>query len=217
VISFIVPTTGRASLADTLDSIQPYDDDEIIVIGRPCDLPCDPQPSALHTASTRLTTSSFRQTFLHRRLRKVRFIECDPFHDFGATERSIGIAAARGSHLAFMDDDDVYAPGARALMADAIARTPDRPVLFRMRYPSGFVLWQQPVLRMGNVSTQMMLLPNDPAKLGRWQSGRRECDYDFLASMTWPAESIVWRTEKIADLSDHDDPFKGQTVELSCA
>jgi len=190
VISFIVPTTGRASLAETLDSIQPRDGDEVLVIGRPCH-------RWLHTG--------------------VRYIDCDPFHDFGATERSIGIAAARGSHLAFMDDDDVYAPGARALMADAIARTPDRPVLFRMRYPSGFVLWQEPVLRMGNVSTQMMLLPNEPAKLGRWQSGRRECDYDFLASMTWPAESIVWRTEKIADLSDHDDPFKGQTVELSCA
>lgn len=190
MISFIVPTTGRCSLAATIASIRPVAGDEILVIGRPCELPHSPQ---------------------------IRYIECDSFKDFGATERTIGIAAARGSHLAFMDDDDAYAPGARELMESAIAADPDRPVLFRMRYPSGFILWHEPVLRMGNVSTQMMLLPNDPAKLGRWQSGRRECDYDFLASMRWPAESIVWRSEILSHLSDHDDPVRKASMESACA
>jgi hypothetical protein len=110
--------------------------------------------------------------------------------------------AARGNHLAFMDDDDVYIPGHRALMQQAIDKHPRQPVIFRMAYPDGWVLWSTPDLQCGNVSTQMMLLPNYPAKLGSWQSGRRECDFDFLASSKWPRHELVWSTDLICRRSE---------------
>jgi glycosyltransferase involved in cell wall biosynthesis len=172
-ISFIVPTIGRASLADTLASIETDPGDEILVVGdcfrHP---PTDPRP---------------------------RYIPCMAGEDWGCKERTLGIGLARGDYLAFIDDDDVYRTGARAAMREAMRETPDRPVLFRMTYPDGRILWHYPLLRCGNVSTQMVLIPNDPARLGRW-TARREGDFDFLASMQWPPDEIAWRYEVIACL-----------------
>jgi len=174
VISVIVPTTGqRPTLAAALASIECAPEDEILLVGPTP----GPDPRARH-------------------------LPCASAHDWGATERTQGMAAARGTHLAFLDDDDVFVPGHRTLMARAIARYPDRPVLFRLTYPNGRWLWDTPALTCGNVSTQMILIPNDPARLGSWQSGRRECDFDFLASMRWPVSSIVWATDVICHRSE---------------
>jgi glycosyltransferase involved in cell wall biosynthesis len=172
VISFIVPTIGRASLAQTLASIELYAFDELIVVG----------PAAVLDP-------------------RAQYLDCQPANDWGATERVLGMAAATQPYLAFMDDDDVYAPGARRLMQRALADTPDRPVLFRLQYPDGRRLWDDPALRVGNVSTQMMLIPNDPGRLGDWRSHRRESDYDFLASSRWTATDFVWRTDVICHRS----------------
>ncbi len=168
MITFIVPTIGRASLRQTLASIELWAGDELIVIG----------PAAVRDP-------------------RAVHLPCEPAGDWGATERTLGIAAATQPYLAFMDDDDVYAPGARALMAQAIRRTPDRPVLFRLQYPDGHRLWIDPALRVGNVSTQMMLIPNDPTRLGDWRGHRRESDYDFLVSSRWGAAEYVWQTDVI--------------------
>lgn len=82
-------------------------------------------------------------------------------------------------------------------MADAIDRTPDCPVLFRMQYPNGLTLWQEPVLRCGNVGTPMILIPNAPEKLGRFLPFvGGDCAY--LESMKWDRSEIVWREEIIA-------------------
>ena len=99
-------------------------------------------------------------------------------------------------------DDEVLVIGEGApvrALAAAIADTPTRPSLFRMRYPDGRTLWADPVLRCGNVGTAMMLLPNDPTKLGRWTT-RYEGDFDFLASMTWAVADIAWRPIVIAEV-----------------
>lgn len=175
MISFIVPTTGRPSLIDTLRSIECQAGDEILVIGNGGDVALDP---------------------------RVTHIRMENRHDWGATERMVGLAAAKGRYLAFMDDDDVYAPCARGYMADAVATTPDQPVLFRMQYPDGHQLWATPAIAMGNVSTQMMLIPNDRAKLGSWLSGRRECDFDFLASSGWLTDQFVFRPEVLSYRSE---------------
>ena len=175
-ISFIVPTLGRASLAATLRSIELQPGDEVLVVGA-------------------VDQSMFAAPYCG--------IPCASGQDWGATERTRGMREATGDYLAFLDDDDTYAPGHRALMASAIARTPGRPVLFRMTYPNSYVLWREPSLVCGNVSTQMILIPNDQTKLGAW-TGRREGDYDFLSSMQWPASDIVWRPEIVAHLGHND-------------
>lgn len=79
----------------------------------------------------------------------------------------------------------------------AILETPDKPVLFRMRYPNGITLWEEPALRCGNVGTPMMLIPNRPTMLGTWGSFVGG-DCHFLETMKWKSEDIVWRREVIA-------------------
>jgi len=169
MISFIVPTIGRPSLAATLRSIETRPGDEILIVG---------DRYRVHD---------------HR----VRYLDCKPGNDWGAFERNFAQPLARCQYIAHIDDDDAYAPGTRELMEDAIKKTPGKPVLFRMRYPNGITLWDKPELRCGNVGTPMMLIPNRPTMLGTWGSFVGG-DCNFLETMKWKPEDIVWRPEVIA-------------------
>lgn len=168
MITFLIATTGRDSIKRTLASIEHTDGDEVLVVGG--------GPWVAEYDS------------------RVRFLPCAPGGDWGHTERNYGQAFAKGQYISHIDDDDVYAPGHRALMADAIAQTPNRPVLFRMQYPNGVTLWSQPVVVLGNVGTPMMLLPNQPEKFGTWGPFNGG-DCHFLQTMGWQREDIVWRTD----------------------
>jgi hypothetical protein len=53
----------------------------------------------------------------------------DPSLGRGGAEKVEGMRRATGTHLAFMDDDDVYLPGALDLMR---AHAADVPVIFRL-------------------------------------------------------------------------------------
>jgi len=172
-ITFIIATTGRPSLAQAIQSVELWPGDELIVIG-----------------NVEARTDG-----------QIRYVPCEPGRDWGSTERNRATPLARGAYLAHLDDDDAYVPGTRALMADAIAETPGRPVLFRMRYENGNTLWHVPYLERGNVGTPMMLIPNVPDRLGQWGE-RQDCgDYCFLTTMRWAADEIVWRPEVIARIN----------------
>ena len=175
MITFIVPTLGRPLLARTLRSIECWPGDEILVVG------------AVKETVNRDEVNGVT----------VRFVPCEAGGDWGHAERNWSTPLARGRYVAHIDDDDTYAPGTRALMADAIAPTPERPVLFRMRYPNGITLWREPRVYCGNVGTPMMLIPNVPEKLGTWGSFVGG-DCAFLESSKWAAEDYVWRPEVIA-------------------
>ena len=175
-ISYLVPTVGRASLARTLESIECWPGDEILLVG---------------DASLQIHNQQFVRN------RNVRFIHCPPGHDWGAAERNLASPLAHGQYIAHIDDDDYYAPNTRAFMEDAIRLTPHRPVLFRMQFPNGITLWAEPVVRCGNVGTPMMLIPNKPDLFGTWGSFVGG-DCNFLETMKWPHEEIVWRPEIIA-------------------
>jgi hypothetical protein len=170
MITFLVPTIGRKSLIDTLRSIETLPGDEILVVGGSNPVCSDP---------------------------RVRCIPCKPGGDWGHTERNYATPMAKGQYIAHIDDDDIYAPGHRALMQDAIQRAPGQPVLFRMQYPSGATLWQEKVLRCGNVGTPMFLIPNQPEKLGTWRSFVGG-DFVFLEESKWAPEEFVWREEVVA-------------------
>ncbi len=178
-ISFIVPTIGRASLEQTLASIETWPGDEILIV-----------------ADT--ATNTHMQPFVTER--GCRCIHCLPGGDWGHTERNMGTPHARGQYIAHIDDDDTYAPGTRALMADAIQKTPGVPILFKMKYPCGIVLWQDngpSGLRCGNVGTPMILIPNEPERFGVWRSFVGG-DFVFLDECKWKKEEFVWRPEIIA-------------------
>lgn len=176
MITFVVASIGRPSLRAALDSIQCLPGDEIVVVGSMGDV-----------------TDS-----------RVRFIPCEPGRDWGHTERNVAAPHITTRYFANLDDDDVYAPQTRQLMAEAIEETPDRPVLFRMRYPNGYTLWEEQVIKFGNVGTPMMLIPNRRGWLGTWGSYNGG-DFGFLSTSAWAPEEYVWREDIIAYLG-HNAP-----------
>lgn len=122
--------------------------------------------------------------------------------DHGYTARTRGIRLATGTHLAFIDDDDWYLPDAFTVMREHAH--PDRPVIFRMRHPHGGIIWREPVLEFGNVSTQMFLVPNRPARLGEWEPHNPALvmpggDYTFIRGCVERMGDPVWRPEMVAE------------------
>ena len=109
------------------------------------------------------------------------FLLRDDSGDAGDTPRNQTMHRAAGSHLLFMDDDDVYVPGAFAKMRRFADENPGRIGIFRIEYTTGPKRWQVPELRNRNVSTQNFLVPNVPGKLGIWEHrGTVHGDYVFI-------------------------------------
>lgn len=167
-VSFIVPTIGRPTLDRTLESIrvQARQGDEVLV--------CGPESVSVPTW--------------------CRHLVCKRSNQWGGPERRLGISTAKGDYLAFLDDDDAYLPRAREAMADAADKTPDRPVLFRMRFARDQrVIWQDlrtspgwtgTNFRNGNMGSGMLFVPNIPERLGVWSD--RYCgDFVFLNTSKW--------------------------------
>ncbi len=169
-ISFIVPTIGRSSLRETIRSIETRPSDEILVVGN------------VAVAKQQLDALS---------IARCTFLECKPGGDFGHSERNFVMPFAKGSYCAHIDDDDIYTTGHRLAQSMAMLLFPDRPVLFKMRYPNGITLWQDKEIRCGNVGTPMMLIPNVPAKLGTWMPFVGG-DCAFLESSKWLPSEYVW-------------------------
>lgn len=163
-VSFIIPTLGqRESLQRTIESIERWEGDEILVINLNL-----------------------------------------PPKGWGGRERNEGIRLARCDYLAFIDDDDWYVKGHRQAMHEAAeANTKRHPILFKMRYPSGRVIWDDPKLRCGNVGTPMIFVPNVKEMFPEW-GDRRYADFNWLNSLGWQARKFIWNPFVIADLGKED-------------
>lgn len=148
-ISFtiVVPTIGRKSLCNTLDSIinQKSEDDEVFVI-------------ADGTIDTRIQYRVTSPPYFNNR---VFFFETKHFGLWGHPQRNLGFSFGKGTHLATIDDDDVYTPNALATFRKFAS---NHPVIFQMQYEKDqFRLWQHKGrMECGNYGTPCFLIPNKP-------------------------------------------------------
>lgn len=187
-LSVIIPTLGRMTLARTLASIraqQRVEGDEVLVV----------QDGPASESTRRIVAEAGVGRYI------ATGVEA---RDFGSTPRNRGMDEARGDLLLFMDDDDVYRPGAFEAIRSAAARHPGRPMMFRNWVKVlGRTRWADKTVRPVNVGTPMFVVPNVPARLGRWPGYRGE-DFAFIHATLrkWPVGALVWEPFIIADYLD---------------
>ena len=116
---------------------------------------------------------------------------------WGHKARNRMMPRAEGDTLLFLDDDDTYVAGAFDTVRAAVLAEPDRVHVFRMRYQNGAELWRIRHVECGNVSTQMVAIPNRPGQLGHW-GDRYEGDFDFISSTVRLCGEPVWHEDVIA-------------------
>jgi glycosyltransferase involved in cell wall biosynthesis len=174
VVTVIIPTIGRLSLDRTLDSVmcQLRPDDRVMVVGDGY------QPLSRDQCN--------------KRGPQVAYGEINPpAHNWGHNQRNWAMRQASGTHIAFLDDDDIWVPGAR----EALEVAAPIPTIYRMRIPNNGMLWRRPHLQEGNVGTPMIVVPNVPERFGVW-GDRYEGDFDFISSTVaaWGG-NVEWREE----------------------
>lgn len=182
ILSIIVPTIGRPSLATTIQSLdyQLGPLDEVIVV------------SDGHSKEARKIVSAAGPKYVYLETAQRMW-------DYGGTPRNIGISMARGKYIGFMDDDDTSLPGALDAIRWGALENPGIPLIFRMRYKEK-IIWDVPEITVGNVGSHMLAVPNIPGKIGHW-SARYAGDFDFIThTVELHGGAVAFREEVIAEL-----------------
>jgi glycosyltransferase involved in cell wall biosynthesis len=126
-------------------------------------------------------------------------VRCSRDGDYGNAARRSMIERAKGTHLLFIDDDDQYARGALPRIRRFAEEHPGRIGIFRMRYDNGLVIWKAAEVRLGNVGSPMLCVPNEPGRLGRWDDEiPRHGDFAFLSETVELQGAPVFRPEIVA-------------------
>lgn len=155
----IVPTIGRETLRATVDSIAPQllPCDELLVVA---DGPTGYEKAVVYHPDV---------------------VQGEPSGDYGNKLRDYAMQVAKGKLLMFCDDDDTYTPDALATVRRRCDRQRTRLHIFRMQSARDGILWGEQHLNSCNVGTPMFVLPNNTARLGRWQnSGGPYSDHHFI-------------------------------------
>lgn len=190
--SIIIPTIMRPTLVATLASIRHAGGgpgDEVLVI-----VDAAHQngyaPAGFNDAVAGLVATGT----------SVRILQPDDARGgWGGPARNHGVSAARGSHLLFIDDDDVYRPGAIEMIRSLVAPAPESMHVWRMVARGGAVVWRVPRLMQGNIGTPMFAVPRGVA--GYWTE-RYEGDFDFAWSSFRNMNDtgcMVWHEQVLVD------------------
>jgi len=193
LLSVIVPTVGRPSLARAVRSLLRQGDWlpwEAILVG---DTHGGDFAAALPTAQA-LAQTDPRLTYVEHNGGR---------HMVGHPQRNHGATVARGRYLAFLGDDDLYLPGAFQSIARALRAHEDDPRVFLFRWiaPWRMVLWHTAgFLAEDHIDAECIVCPNVPEQLGTW-TNRYQGDYDFIAETValWGGVGRVrWQPEVLA-------------------
>lgn len=115
-------------------------------------------------------------------------------------ERNRLMAMAAGD-LMFLDDDDIFLPGALQAARDALAVDSERPHIFQMRYAhNGGVLFDGESVEIGNIGTPMLVIPNDRERVGQWSATNCH-DHDFIRHTVELMGEPAWHRIVIAELN----------------
>lgn len=192
-LSIIIPTTGRASLYETLSTIhenglQPNDEAIVVADG--------PIPKAKDIASI------YQKKGLNLIYQELPMRS----EGIGGPARNLGISIATGTHLLFMDDDDVYSIAAFLKVREQVEKHPSKILIFKMlamaKRHQWSELWVDQNLRVGNIGTPMFCIPRKPELIPEWPSVR--CgDFQFIAKTVenfGGTDQIVWVDSVIAEI-----------------
>lgn len=200
-LAVIVPTIGRESLLATLKSVveagaREGDEVRVVIDGG----------QHQWAVADRIRESGLYVGDVH--VKRINF--ADAGNDYGGRARNAGLQWPGCDWVCYLDDDDVYLPGALTAVRAALAdRDPTRPELhiFRARVNDPRVqtagdgcLWIDRDLRIGNVSTCMLVHSLAPlAATGvRWRTDVYEHDYHYAADLVAGGYELHWQDDVIA-------------------
>ena len=144
-------------------------------------------------------------------------VDSPPSGNWGAIARDRGIERAKGSHLLFMDDDDVYVEGALAAIREEVAKLPDSLHIFQALWmnqgAAGLVKHNAHEFAGGQCPTPTVVVPRAVAP--RWASlegNNPHQDLEFAklgAQATYPNipqwhDIVIAKVRPIRD----DDPYR---------
>lgn len=147
---------------------------------------------------------------------KVHWFERPPWPSWGHRQRNAMLDARMPSSplIAYQDDDDAFYPGALAMAVARAREHPGRPLMFRMRlHRPGLppVLWRtKGAISLGHVAAQMLVTPNEPELLGRWEPATAyDADFAFVSQTVGRFEfadrPLVWLDDFITRYDVRDD------------
>lgn len=186
-LSLIVPTCGRATLTATLRSIlsQVEPTDQVIVIS-----------DGRNPATRRMVAEVVAATDA---VVAPEYVEHPRVRGPGGRLRNYALDhLVEGTHVAAIDDDDIYLPGALSLLREAATTV---PTIFRMKFGAahracGTVLWHKPKIAFSNVGTPMVVAPVGHSRFGLEFAS----DFVYYCSLMAEFQTAVWREEVIAEI-----------------
>jgi hypothetical protein len=132
----------------------------------------------------------------------------DDAGDAGDTPRNRVMGSLHGTHITFLDDDDVFRAGALDIIRRFARENPGRVGIFRRDMGMWGIAWGEEDLMSS--ATGMYVVPNVAEKLGRFGNvpgvpRGRVGDYRFIVETVANLGDPVWREEITQDIR----PAKG--------
>lgn len=186
-ISIVIPTLGRPSLLPVVKLLhkQLGIDDEVLIIA--------------DGDEARAKTEKLLRSWLTGEPRLKLLKHRDPTSSVGNAQRNFGQSIAKRDWIWCVDDDDLPAADALAKIRKAI-RASGRPTIFRIDYLGG-AIWRSPELKLGNVSSQSLVIPNDPSVPRFPVTDKYTADFDWIKAVSeavevdW-CESVIYSIER---------------------